>query len=73
VPSFAAFPDQSAELRKILADASALVVVSPFFLYNRQELQVVERFLIDGSLLLISDPDVESDAAREHQQPGAAL
>ncbi|MFM7582280.1 MAG: hypothetical protein ACKO9F_06130 [Caldilinea sp.] len=66
VPSFAAFPDQSAELHKILADASALVVVSPFFLYNRQEIQVVERFLTDGGrLLLISDPDVESDAARD--------
>ncbi|MFZ4848621.1 MAG: hypothetical protein ACOYL7_05760 [Caldilinea sp.] len=66
VPSFAAFPDQSAELHKILADASALVVVSPFFLYNRQEIQVVERFLTDGGrLLLISDPDIESDAARD--------
>jgi len=66
VPSFAAFPDQSADLHKVLADASALVVVSPFFLYNRQEIQVVERFLTDGGrLLLISDPDVESDAARD--------
>lgn len=66
VASFTAFPDQSASLQKMLADASALVVVSPFFLYSDKEVQVVERFLADGGrLLVISDPDLESDAARD--------
>ncbi|MDW8441988.1 MAG: hypothetical protein RML96_16025, partial [Caldilineaceae bacterium] len=66
VRSFLEFPDQSEALQKILADASALVVVSPFFLYNEKEVQVVERFLADGGrLLVISDPDIESDAARD--------
>ncbi len=66
VPSFTAFPDQSEALQRLLADASALVVVSPFFLYNEKEVQVVERFLADGGrLLVISDPDIESDAARD--------
>jgi hypothetical protein len=66
VPSFTAFPDQSEALQKNLADASALVVISPFFLYNDSEVQTVERFLADGGrLLVISDPDLESDAARD--------
>lgn len=66
VRSFTEFPDQSEALQKILADASALVVVSPFFLYSEKEVQVVERFLADGGrLLVISDPDIESDAARD--------
>lgn len=66
VESFAEFPDQSDALQAQLADASALVVVSPYFLYNDSEVQVVERFLIDGGrLLVISDPDIEGDAARD--------
>ena len=66
VKSFAEFPDQSESLQAALADASALVVISPFFLYNAKEVQVVERFLADGGrLLVISDPDVVSDAARD--------
>lgn len=66
VQSFAEFPDQSDALQTQLADASALVVVSPYFLYNDKEVQVVERFLIDGGrLLVISDPDIEGDAARD--------
>ncbi len=66
VKSFTEFPDQSEALQRILADASALVVVSPFFLYSDKEVQVVERFLADGGrLLVISDPDIESDAARD--------
>ncbi|MEJ5247041.1 MAG: hypothetical protein WHS90_04695 [Caldilinea sp.] len=66
VRSFIEFPDQSEALQKILADASALVVVSPYFLYSEKEVQVVERFLADGGrLLVISDPDIESDAARD--------
>lgn len=66
VDSFAAFPDQSEALQSTLADASALVVISPFFLYTDKEVQVVARFLADGGrLLVISDPDVEGDAARD--------
>lgn len=66
VKLFTEFPDQSEALQRILADASALVVVSPFFLYSDKEVQVVERFLADGGrLLVISDPDIESDAARD--------
>lgn len=66
VDSLAAFPDQSEALQTTLADASALVVISPFFLYSDKEVQVVARFLADGGrLLLISDPDVEGDAARD--------
>ena len=53
---------------------SALVVVSPYFLYNEQEVQVVEQFLADGGrLLIISDPDVESDAARDTNSLAAPL
>ncbi|MBE2239766.1 MAG: hypothetical protein IAE81_18410 [Caldilineaceae bacterium] len=66
VASFADFPDQSEALQKMLADASALIVISPFFLYNDAEAQIVERFLLDGGrLLVISDPDIEGDAARD--------
>jgi hypothetical protein len=66
VDSFAEFPDQSDALRATLADASALVVISPFFLYSDNEVQVVARFLADGGrLLIISDPDIEGDAARD--------
>jgi len=64
--SFADFPDQSEALQKTLANASALIVISPFFLYNDAEVQIVERFLLDGGrLLVISDPDIEGDAARD--------
>ncbi|HAJ34264.1 MAG TPA: hypothetical protein DCL15_01040 [Chloroflexi bacterium] len=66
VESLAAFPDQSDALQATLADATALVVISPFFLYSDKEVQVVTRFLADGGrLLLISDPDIEGDAARD--------
>ena len=66
VDSLTAFPDQSDALQATLADASALVVVSPFFLYSDKEVQIVARFLADGGrLLVISDPDVEGDAARD--------
>ena len=60
------FPDLAAELEKQVAGASALVVISPFFLYTAAEVAVVERFVADGGrLLLISDPDVESDSASD--------
>jgi len=66
VDSLTAFPDQSEALQATLADASALVVISPFFLYSDKEVQVVARFLADGGrLLVISDPDIEGDAARD--------
>ena len=66
VQSFLAYPDQSTELVQQLADASALVVISPYFLWSPQEIAVVERFVADGGrLLLISDPDIEGDLARD--------
>ncbi|NJN81220.1 MAG: hypothetical protein HC802_02310 [Caldilineaceae bacterium] len=64
--NFFDYPDQSADLAKLLGDASALVVISPFFLWSSQEIALVERFVADGGrLLLISDPDVTGDAARD--------
>ncbi len=60
--SSAQFPDQSEDLTAQLKDASALVVVSPFFLWTPQEIVVAERFVADGGrLLLVSDPDVMGD------------
>ncbi len=66
IQGFADFPDLSAELQTQLDNASALVVVSPFFLYNDKEIAVVEKFVADGGrLLMISDPDIEGDAAQD--------
>lgn len=60
--SSAQFPDQSTELAAQLKDASALIVVSPFFLWTAQEITLVERFVADGGrLLLASDPDIMGD------------
>jgi hypothetical protein len=60
--SAAQFPDQSEDLAAQLKDASALVVISPFFLWTPQEIAVAERFVADGGrLLLASDPDVVGD------------
>lgn len=60
--SSAQFPDQSADLAAQLKDVSALVVISPFFLWTPQEIAVAERFVADGGrLLLVSDPDVMGD------------
>jgi hypothetical protein len=64
VTSFLEFPDQSAALAEHLANASALVVISPFFLWSAQEIALVEQFVADGGrLLLISDPDLSGDFA----------
>ena len=64
--SYMDFPDQSDELADLLDDASALVVVSPFFLWSNDEIALVERFVADGGhLLLISDPDVVGDLAQD--------
>lgn len=64
VQNFLDFPDQSAELATQLADASALAVISPVFLWSPQEIALVERFVADGGrLLLISDPDLFGDFA----------
>ncbi len=66
VTSYQDVPDQSAELQELLADASALIVASPFLLWNQAEISVVERFVADGGhLLLISDPDVLGDLAQD--------
>jgi hypothetical protein len=52
-------PDQSADLATQLRDATALVVVSPLFLWQPSEIALVERFVAEGGhLLLISDPDI---------------
>jgi hypothetical protein len=60
--SAARFPDQSEDLAAQLKDASALIVISPFFLWTPQEIAVAERFVADGGrLLLVSDPDVMGD------------
>lgn len=57
--NLAGLPDQSDQLATQLRDASALVVVSPLFLWKDAEVAVVERFIADGGrLLLISDPDL---------------
>jgi hypothetical protein len=64
IENFLDFPDQSAELAIQLTDASALVVVSPFFLWSNQEIALVQRFAADGGrLLLVSDPDLFGDFA----------
>jgi len=60
--SAAQFPDQSEDLATQLKDASALVVISPFFLWTPKEITVAERFVADGGrLLLVSDPDIMGD------------
>lgn len=66
ISNYLDYPDQSAELAPLLADASALVVASPFFLWSQEEIALVERFVADGGhLLLISDPDVVGDMAQD--------
>ncbi len=66
ITNFYDFPDQSDKLAPLLAGASALVVVSPFFLWSPQEIALAERFVADGGrLLLISDPDVVGDLAQD--------
>ncbi len=60
------YPDQSDVLTQQLVDASALVVVSPFYPYSQREVAVVEKFVADGGrLIVISDPDVEGDLAQD--------
>ena len=64
--NFLDFPELSAALSGQLKNARALVVVSPFFLYSPAEIAVVRQFVEDGGrVLLISDPDITSDAARD--------
>ncbi len=66
VTNFLAYPDQSEELAPLLRDASALVASSPFFLWSKAEIALVERFVADGGrLLLISDPNVVGDLAQD--------
>lgn len=74
IKDVAKFPDLSADLAKQLDGASALVVVSPYFLYTPNEIAVVKKFVSDGGqLLVISDPDIESDAARDTNQLASAF
>ncbi len=62
--SIAEIPDQSADLRTHLQDASAMVVVSPYIWWQQAEVDVLEEFVADGGrLLLISDPDIAGDTA----------
>ncbi len=69
--SFLDFPDQSKQLSEQLADASALVVASPYFLWSPQEIALLQRFVADGGrLVLISDPDVSGDTARDINNVG---
>lgn len=57
-------PDQSEALRAQLADASAMIVISPYLWWQRGEIDLLERFVADGGrLLMISDPDIEGDSA----------
>jgi len=64
--SFLDYPDQSEELAEKLQDASSLIVVSPFFLWTAQEIEVVKEFTASGGrLMLVSDPDTSGDAARD--------
>ena len=66
IQSFADFPDQSAQLAEELEGASALLIASPFFLWSEKEIEVAVRFVADGGrLLLISDPDILGDVARD--------
>ncbi len=62
--SFLDFPDQADGLATQLADASGLIVISPFFLWSKPEIAQVEAFVANGGrLFLISDPDVQGDWA----------
>ncbi|MFN8492809.1 MAG: DUF4350 domain-containing protein [Caldilineaceae bacterium] len=62
--SYLDFPDQSEALATQLNDASGLIVISPFFLWSKQEIALLEKFVANGGrLLLISDPDVQGDSA----------
>ena len=66
IQSFTDFPDQSEALAEQLADASGLIVASPFFLWNENEIALVEQFVADGGrLFLISDPDIIGDVAAD--------
>lgn len=65
ITSFLDFPDQSEKLAEQLEDASGLIIVSPFFLWSQDEIEVVSEFVADGGrLLLISDPDIMGDLAQ---------
>ncbi|MCX6046303.1 MAG: hypothetical protein NT075_14420 [Chloroflexi bacterium] len=60
--SYLDFPDQSQALAEQLSDASGLIVISPFFLWSKLEIALVEKFVANGGrLLMISDPDVQGD------------
>ena len=71
VLNYLEYPDQSEALATQLADASALVIISPYFLWSAQEIALVEQFVADGGrLLLISDPDIMGDFAAANNMIG---
>ncbi|MEM7133295.1 MAG: hypothetical protein AAF702_43755 [Chloroflexota bacterium] len=71
IQSFLDFPDQSDKLSVELENASALVIVSPFFLWTPKEIEQVVQFVADGGLLfLVSDPDNFGDVARDINNVG---
>lgn len=71
IQSFLDFPDQSDKLIKQLEDASAIIIVSPFFLWTPQEIEVLIQFVADGGrLYLVSDPDNIGDVARDINNVG---
>jgi len=64
VVNYLEYPDQSEALAVELADASALIIISPFFLWTAEEIALVQKFVANGGrLLLISDPDISGDYA----------
>lgn len=64
IESAADLPEQSAQLKRQLADAGGMIIVSPLILYSNEEVKVLEQFVADGGrLLLISDPDIFGDTA----------
>lgn len=62
VVNYLEYPDQSEVLVSELRDASAMIIISPFFLWTPPEIRLLEQFVADGGrLLLISDPDIFGD------------
>ena len=66
IQNFLDFPDQSNQLAAQLNDASGIIIAGPFFLWSPQEIELLTRFVADGGrLLLISDPSIVGDVARD--------
>lgn len=66
IQNFLDFPDQSNQLAAQLNDASGIIIAGPFFLWSPQEIELLAHFVADGGrLLLISDPSIVGDVARD--------